>query len=911
MDYSGDLMTEISSGAESSSDLEENPNGSPEYGRPTYPHIERLIKEAATASSTWVTREEIINALLLDSETKEIVNRGAKKASWSDRKYAGNMVDWWSADYKKNKPEFESFRSSFARGEIDKKAAYWPLSLGAVPRVRKVWINNASWLVRDNFQSEICKDHGLHWNLWSTQMLPYGDIEKGDLVVTSWDETKYRKRRKLLGWVLEIDHVAKSNYDSHEQAFSIMKQEMPKALRGAELTMKSFLDHDYNKGKPDSGFLLAYTATPRFLLDQPRPEDLNLSSHGWRSWTETDLQQLRYQILANPPQRVWQVNNNKTAVWETASGLLFAPLRDPNGHRRSGYDALKDASPGDRVYSMFEGSVGATGVVVRTSRDLQPGEVSGGRTGPGYELQVQFQRLRSPFRPKEHFDEITEMMDPDMTQLTVKGDAVQPVYFGEIATSHGDVYDRLIRANNGLVGADRHLLVRLSGRQGAGPSTVDEYRLVLSARKKVALIKIGSPISDANVSFYSQLLKAGKKVSIFILIGSGENSLFESNLVKITNDPREVPSDLIPGFHAEHVKPGNTCFVLDSIETENLFDELDNLLVLYSDPASPISSSLKGQQNIMNVLKTSIETRPITGHPPIHTERVRVLADQLTWSEDVVDELLDGLENRRSQIILTGPPGTGKTYCADLIAKCLLSSSEAEGSKEDRIHVVQFHPTSSYQEFMEGLQPKPEGASFKFEWVDGVLKRIVEKIETARRSGNPGQHVLVVDEINRANVPSVLGELMYLLEYRDKSMTLSSGKTFKLPKELIIIGTMNSADRSIRGLDLALRRRFDFFVVSPDGEILRKFFGEGGKGKLEGISIDQLVSGFERLNQQIETDSQTSDLMIGHSYFMETKMSRQVLHRVWRQQLFPLIREYFLGNPDSTRKYSVESFWNP
>jgi 5-methylcytosine-specific restriction protein B len=292
------------------------------------------------------------------------------------------------------------------------------------------------------------------------------------------------------------------------------------------------------------------------------------------------------------------------------------------------------------------------------------------------------------------------------------------------------------------------------------------------------------------------------------------------------------------------------------------------------------------------------------------SERARRLARQLSWEESKVEELLNGLEKRRPQIVLAGPPGTGKTYCASAVARALLDDFEPPIDVESNIHVVQFHPTYSYQEFMEGLQPKPSGSSFMFDWVDGVLKRIVNRIESARKEGKPSRNILIIDEINRANVPSVLGELMYLLEYRNKSVTLGSGKSFTLPDDLIIIGTMNSADRSIRGLDLALRRRFDFFDVVPDARVLRDHFAADGRGKLVDMTIDQLVTGFDRLNQQIEIDSQSSDLMIGHSYLMEEVMSRQVLERVWRQQLFPLIREYFLGSADLIGKYSVDKFWN-
>ena len=886
--------------------------GKSAYIQRVFPHIARLIEAAARQSTAWVTREELINALLLDGDAKELVIPGAHATSKSIRDYAGNTIDWWSADYTADNSRIEDYRRHFARERIDEKYAYWPISLGPSPQVRKIWINNASWLIRNEFEHEIRESSNLHWNLWPTQMLPYKNIAKGDLVVTSWNEIKHRKRGKQLGWVVEVDHVVTSEYESQDHAFSIMKDALPDGVRKADLNKKRFLEHPYNESAPTSGYILAYTSRPKFLLDQPRPDDLSLSSHGWRGWTETELQRLHYDSLTRLAPRAWQVNNNRTAEWETASGLLFAPHRDPNGKQRAGYESLKEARPGDIVYSMFEGAVGAKGIVAETARDLQPGQGSGGRIGPGYELRVNFQRLTAPFRPREFFEEISEMMDPNMTQLTIDGNAVQPRYFGQIALSHSDVYDAIIRRTSKTVGADRHLLIRLSDRQGAGAESIDGYRLVLATEQSVAVVKIGKPLADKTVNFYSQLLNIGKEVSVFLLIGGERKSLFRANLTQITNDPTQVATELVPSFHVEHIQAGNTCFLLDAIDSENLFNRLDELLVPNDDPATSISESLKGQQSVMSVLKIMDESSTPPPPPPgaALSERVRRLASQLSWPERDVKELLEGLESRRPQIVLTGPPGTGKTYCASLIANDLIAATDPPGDSDSCIHIVQFHPTYSYQEFIEGLQPQPSGSSFVFDWVDGVLKKIVAKIEDNRREGKSPRQVLIIDEINRANVPSVLGELMYLLEYRSKSVTLGSGRSFSLPEELIIIGTMNSADRSIRGLDLALRRRFDFVNVVPDAQVLRKHYDHDGRGKLSGISIDQLVDGFDRLNKQIELDTQSSDLMIGHSYLMERIMNRQVLERVWRQQLFPLIREYFLGSADLIGKYNVAKFWD-
>ena len=461
------------------------------YGRPTYPHFARLIRHSAEESRCWVTREELAGRALLDSELRSMVIAGAAGSSKQLREYAANMVDWWSADYTKNSSGFEDYVTQFSRTSVDEKWAYWPRDLGPEPRVRQIWICNASWLERDEHASEIRKSSNLHWNLWSTKMLPYNDITVGDLIVTSWNETKYRKRGKRFGWVIEVDHLITSEYASKDEVYSRIKKEMPRAV---DFTKREFLEHPYTEGGPDSGYLLAYTGTAKFLVDRGRPESLKISSHGWRSWTETELQELRFERLLDPSPRMWQVNNNKNSEWELASGLLFAHQATPSGVEMSGHHALRDAEPGDIVFAMFDSQIGARGIVVESAREVAPHETSGDFNGPGFELRVQFDRVRSPFRPKDHLDTLEKLWDsaPDRNALTKDGGAKQPRYFTEIAESHGAFYDSLI--DDDVVSSDRHLLVHWPVERPAGEA-IDEIRRVLEANRESALV-----LGDAHLS---------------------------------------------------------------------------------------------------------------------------------------------------------------------------------------------------------------------------------------------------------------------------------------------------------------------------------------------------------------------------------------------------------------------------
>jgi ATP-dependent Clp protease ATP-binding subunit ClpA len=147
----------------------------------------------------------------------------------------------------------------------------------------------------------------------------------------------------------------------------------------------------------------------------------------------------------------------------------------------------------------------------------------------------------------------------------------------------------------------------------------------------------------------------------------------------------------------------------------------------------------------------------------------------------------------KKQIIIQGPPGTGKTWVAERLARWLV------GGDPTRVNLVQFHPAYSYEDFIQGIRPITRGGAVSYELMPGRL------VQLCQRMPSQGPVVLIIDEINRANLPRVFGELMYLLEYRDRTMDLAGGGELRIPSNLHFIGTMNTADRSIARLDHALR----------------------------------------------------------------------------------------------------------
>jgi hypothetical protein len=259
-------------------------------------------------------------------------------------------------------------------------------------------------------------------------------------------------------------------------------------------------------------------------------------------------------------------------------------------------------------------------------------------------------------------------------------------------------------------------------------------------------------------------------------------------------------------------------------------------------------------------------------------------AEDTGFDETILARWVRAIE-RKGQAIIYGPPGTGKTYAAELLAQHLI------GGSDGLLEVVQFHPAYGYEDFIQGIRPKSrEDGGLHYPMVPGQFLRFCEN------AGNcHGRCVLIIDEINRANLARVFGELMYLLEYRDREIPLAGGGRLKIPGNVRVIGTMNTADRSIALVDYALRRRFAFLALYPHYEVLRRYHQQTG------FPIEGLINTLERLNTHIGD----KHYAVGIAFFLRKDLAEQIAD-IWVMEIEPYLDEYFFGQEERAEEYRWE-----
>ena len=310
----------------------------------------------------------------------------------------------------------------------------------------------------------------------------------------------------------------------------------------------------------------------------------------------------------------------------------------------------------------------------------------------------------------------------------------------------------------------------------------------------------------------------------------------------------------------------------------------------FQNPQGSLFKLTRGEYDF--ILDMIREENPVAQEASIDAYTKSDFLDEVYMTEKRYENLVAVLRNKKN-IILQGAPGVGKTFAARRLAWSMM------GEKDDsRIEFVQFHQNYSYEDFMMGYKPVEDGFELKY----GIFYRFCQKA-----ANQPDKEFFfIIDEINRGNMSKIFGELLMLIEkdYRGTKATLAyNGLSFSVPKNLYIIGMMNTADRSLAMLDYALRRRFAFFELTPA-------FSSAGfrayRTKVNNPKFDRLIATVEQLNDVIANDDSLGEgFCIGHSYFCtNATINDEWMRSVVEYELIPLLKEYWFDEAVKVKDWS-------
>lgn len=309
----------------------------------------------------------------------------------------------------------------------------------------------------------------------------------------------------------------------------------------------------------------------------------------------------------------------------------------------------------------------------------------------------------------------------------------------------------------------------------------------------------------------------------------------------------------------------------------------------FQNPQGSLFKLTRGEYDF--ILDMIREENPITAEASIDAYTKSDFLDEVYMSEKRYENLVAVLRNKKN-IILQGAPGVGKTFAARRLAWSMMEEKD-----DSRIEFVQFHQNYSYEDFVMGYKPVEDSFELKY----GIFYRFCQKA-----ANQPDKEFFfIIDEINRGNMSKIFGELLMLIErdYRGIKATLAyNGLPFSVPKNLYIIGMMNTADRSLAMIDYALRRRFSFFEIEPGFDSEGFIHYQNG---LNNETLNELVSKVKELNREIAADkSLGKGFCIGHSYFCGKDVcTDEWLYSIVDYDILPMLSEYWFDDTSKLRRW--------
>ena len=309
----------------------------------------------------------------------------------------------------------------------------------------------------------------------------------------------------------------------------------------------------------------------------------------------------------------------------------------------------------------------------------------------------------------------------------------------------------------------------------------------------------------------------------------------------------------------------------------------------FQNPQGSLFKLTRGEYDF--ILDMIREENPVSTDAVIDAYTKSDFLDEVYMTEKRYENLVAVLRNKKN-IILQGAPGVGKTFAARRLAWSMMGEQD-----DSRIEFVQFHQNYSYEDFMMGYKPVEDGFELKY----GIFYRFCQKA-----ANQPDKEFFfIIDEINRGNMSKIFGELLMLIEkdYRGTKATLAyNGLSFSVPKNLYIIGMMNTADRSLAMIDYALRRRFSFFEVEPGFDSEGFIHYQNG---LNNETLNELISKVKDLNHEIALDkSLGKGFCIGHSYFCGRDIcTDEWMHSIVDYDILPMLSEYWFDDPNKLQRW--------